>query len=457
MQQDNSGLNPQPPATITISVAGNLYALPKNQLIQITETGIPTPLPFAPLGIEGMVCFDNKPLIQINVAQALGLKSNTKPQYTQTLIVNTSHGVIALKIEHIVTTHAVVPTLPLENLVANLAPGVFNTDKEHSLTTNSSQQSPLPQLVALIVAIGATQVAILIEPGLSVEQATLHPIQTADNETKYRMAMIGNRLLPVRLLIQDNVHTGPVIIGRIEKNWHAVLVTKFIGLQPLNPTNLVLLPNATIGANLCIQHNGATFCLYNFATLANSDTHAISQNYQKLLSVVSESQSAGIDEKIIERKNTDGIKVSINGSRWQIPLPLVERLQTVDLALLRKPESHHQRPSRLFVAKRWFFPFNNTVAPAPNSPAIWLRLTKTTQIALLVDSAILNPTQAAHPWLPLPTMPYTTTLLFDAVRFEAATGNWILRVNTHIQLAELLHCCSRILAQSCIGRLTPDW
>ena len=83
---------------LSIEISHTQWAIPLENVHYIDYVENLTPLPFTTSPIEGLTKFNNQPIIQVNLAQALGLEDQSG---SKRIIVTTSGGEVALRVDKV--------------------------------------------------------------------------------------------------------------------------------------------------------------------------------------------------------------------------------------------------------------------------------------------------------------------------------------------------------------------
>ena len=83
---------------LSVKISHTQWAIPLEKVHYIDYVENLTPLPFTTSPIEGLTKFNNQPLVQVNLAQALGLADQSG---SKRVIVTTSQGEVALRVDEV--------------------------------------------------------------------------------------------------------------------------------------------------------------------------------------------------------------------------------------------------------------------------------------------------------------------------------------------------------------------
>ena len=449
---------------VTAVVGGQRFAVAADTVRCVVFAGPLTPLPFVPPWIEGVTSVNSEPVLQIDLARALaGAAEGGEPgPGDKLLVVKTSRGAIALRVDRVETgtgeaSAGEVPHLRPEALVIGLS--AAPRDEGEGGLSASSGQAGGPPAVVLVVTDGATRTGVLIDEGISVaEVASSLLLDTGDGAVQM-MATVGDRLIAACRL-SDKGGTSRAVIGPTAEGWRAVLVDRLIGLERLPVDRLVLLPGSAPGRNLCFRTADQTaIAIQDFGKLAGG-SGATGPAYRHLLERVEGRLTAARAQPFLNRPSSGssasgGLRVSVRGVSWLVPLNLVERMLGDDERLV----AGRRHPGKLSVpvldAGLWLASAAPSAAASDGSPVLLLRLPEGARIAVRVDSVALEAPASAPPWQPPPALPPELAALVDAVRLEPGSGHWCLRLAATLDPASFQPSFRRTIATACLGRLTP--
>ncbi|HYD32796.1 MAG TPA: chemotaxis protein CheW, partial [Azospirillaceae bacterium] len=207
-------------ARLTVVADGIRRGIVMNRVRRIDEAGPVTPLPFTEAPVEGVATVDGRPVLQLNLAQALG--QSARPG-GKVVVVAVTGVPVALRVDAV---HAEEPgegadaaALDLEQLVAKALPGA--QIERRALTAGGGEEAApgaaRRHIALLMVSVGDE---VLAFPAERVERVgrveSLRSLPGRD-DGHHALASVEGELLPARRLVAagstDGADTWAVIVA----------------------------------------------------------------------------------------------------------------------------------------------------------------------------------------------------------------------------------------------------
>lgn len=472
---------------LSIRVGHLLCSMPSEQVTHIDYVSTITPLPFTDAPIEGLVSVNAQPLLQINVANALGLEQEARAS-NKRLIVNTAHGNFALRVDEVVglvkmktsATGENQPPLPRLQLKEILPQAVIKGKKPAA----ALKQNNLPahvaaqKLTALLVATGDKTIALLTHNIDRIQE--LNSLQNLNEQSRQGdfLIKVKDRLLPTHSLAQllqlkqPSTEALAVIVRGGQATW-ALRVQRVIGIENIEQ---VYSSGPDVRGLWCVTQTGQIRELIDAANLVNAndglpprlwyvtqgghiqeliDAENLfgAHNIPPALTIATPQASSRVPQ-FSERLTTEGLRLYCGPASYLLPLTMATRTQeSVDpaaMTALRFPNAgRSNRAKRIPWIDATALLFGKRGAAIKHTVAI--TLADDGHILLGVGRVVLSQAlSAAENWVDV-DLPYPATLFFDAGCYDEQTGQWILRVINTIKFAGLPWVLKKSLVKSIIG------
>lgn len=471
---------------LSIKVGHLVYAIPGEQVQHIDYVDTLTFLPFTEMPIEGLTCFEGHPLVQIDVANALGLEQIPQPTQKR-LIVSTSQGNFALRVAEVLDfaknsspqTHITTQILELDEI---FPPSLKSAKSTIPLPQNKQPLAGHEQqkLTVLLVASGNKTLALFTHNIDHIQEMT--DLQTLSEHSSHGELLIKvkDHLLPTYSLGQafgltdtEKTETFAVIVRCDNAPW-ALRVQKVLTLEEVQQvyssgTEQCGLWYVTkigqirelIDVNSLQKHNSsaATSRLWyvtqdgTIQELVDAQDLRGAQHSPLAITITEPQQTASVLSST-ERQTTEGLRIFCHGSSYLLPLTMVvQTLKDFDqssMTAMRFPTAcRSNRANRIpwINATAWLFGLHgqtidsNVVVTLNNGQQILLGVER---IALAQALAVSEKWRSAE-------LPYPAGLVFDAASYDENTGQWILRVINTVSFAALPWRIKKALVKAITG------
>lgn len=450
-------------SALPVVVGDATFAIPLEQVRYVDyPTKKLTPLPLALSPVEGLASFNSRPLVQINVAQALNIKPKT--DNGRIVVVGFPQGEVALLVDEVlgfVSTQPAahedeevkldssnlqsMPLLKLEEILPWLKTSNGNLINEmEPITQKISANSNISGHV-LLVATGKKVIALLANGVDRIEEIDANlELRTQATEAD-GLIRIEDYLFPSRSLAKILKHEGgkenyALVLHDTHQPW-ALLVERVLRLEKVNRLLSVVPPSGTQSIWYLNEEGEAieAIDIKEFFGLTNE------HEQPKIMSQQSKRSNL---PKISSNLSIEGVRINCGNTVCILPLTLVSR--TIgDLGEIIKTQSEQNNDSLIPIIDGTMF-----VEQHPKKGegcSILLSLCDGKQVVLVVDSASLQSTLSLGQWLPLAALPPPTSFLFDAAIYDETEGCWILRVKTNLNAFLDVWASKRALVNSVLG------
>ncbi|MDP2903893.1 MAG: chemotaxis protein CheW [Methylovulum sp.] len=478
---------------LSIRVGRLFYSIPSKKITHIEYVDTLTALPFTHPSIEGLVNYNGRPLLQINVADALAL-AQVPQQGRKRLIVNTKQGLFALRVDEVsrldkvkMLAAATENQQPLPRLHLHaLLPRIIKTKQPAvALPEISAPGVEEQKLTVLLVVSGDKTVALLIHNidhiqdmgGLSKSLAGQN--MQGDFLIKVDGQLIATHSLGHLLRLKDTGAEPFAVIVRSSHITWALRVQRVIGMETVGQVYssgsdaqglCQVMPVKQIHGlidykSLMGSGDGPLPHLWyvtqegQIRELFNADS-LLAGNYHPQDIRITVPQAAPRTSQFGKGPSNQGLRIFCGGESYFLPLTMAARaMDSLDLsamARLRFPTADRSnRTQRIpwIDANALLFGKRNTVIK--NTVAI--NLANGGQILLGVGRLQLSqPLSASESWVNI-DLPFPLTLLFDTACYDVPTRKWVLQVVGTVQFASLPWTLKKSLAKAIIGWFDRHW
>lgn len=444
---------------LPVVVNNMTFGIPIHQVQYVDHAGPLTGLPLTTPPIEGLIQFNGLPLIQLNVAQALGFEGRVEGKI---VIVTLPQGYLALKVDEVLSfisataeeksqsgesqqdlpllkINEVFPWLnhiQVKNPVATDETDPFDEDERDSAVDNTPIQVNLNSYILLVSSAEHT-IGLLAESVDRIEGIDdLLPLRKEDTEADL-LVRIEDVLLPARSLAtllkaEGKPERQAILIRGLEKP--SVLAVEHVScLEKINHFHLTTSP----GGNKSLWHlteEGKSIEVINAREFFNK-----TEEYTTLPIVYPQASWDNLPQ-LATKLSTEGVRVECGEVICVLPLAIVERILGDLEEEGLKPIDSTKSSFNQLRSEQGKIPVINCVTlfrqihhDQPVESHILLSL-KCGYTVIAVHRAELQPTLPEDHWLPLTCAPPLATLLFDAAAFSESDQKWILRVKTDVDL-----------------------
>jgi chemotaxis signal transduction protein len=452
-------------SALPVVVGDATFAIPLEQVRYVDyPTKKLTPLPLATSPVEGLASFNNRPLVQINVAQALNIKPKT--DNGRIVVVGFAQGDVALLVDEVLGFVSTQPAAhefedkevtldssPAQGLPLLKLDEVLPWLKTCNINATNVLEPVTQQIPArsnysghvLLVATGKKVIALLANGVDRIEEVSanleLRTIGTeADGLIRIEDYLFPSRSLAKILKIESGVENYALILHDSQQPW-ALLVERVLRLEKIDRLLSVVPPIGSPSVWYLNDEGEAIEAIdikEFFGLCDRSDQPKIMSQQSKRSTL----------PKISTNLSIEGVRINCGKTVCILPLTLVSR--TIgDLGEIIKSQAEQNSDSLIPIVDGTMF-----VEQHPKKGegcSILLSLCGGKQVVLVVDSASLQSTLSLGQWLPLAALPPPTAFLFDAAIYDETEGCWILRVKSDLSDFLDVWASKRALVNSVLG------
>lgn len=482
---------PQPPTVknksiLPVVVGESIFAIPLEKVRYVDNPSKLTHLPLATAPVEGLVTFNNRPLVQINVAQALNLKP--KNNHGRIAVVDFACGEVALRVDDVlkfITTQdssldkgkptnsnnivgdylggnhtneqniADVPLLQLEQVLPwlNYSVGISNNkpggegDLETGKPTTGESHSNVANCYVLLVATDKRKIALFADGVERVETINTNaPLRHTDAKTD-SIIRIDNHLFHSRSLSgifghQSSSENCALLVRHAQHSW-VLLVERVLRLEQINHLHVLISPSGTQSSWYFDDTKGV------IEVMEIGEFFGIKNEYKRALATTPYTEDSL--QQLSSSLGMEGVRINCGNTTCILPLSLVKR--TVDnLGKTVDYKSMRSHPDMIPVV-------DGTMLLEQHSGAgklchMLLTLSGIQHMVLAVDSASLQSLSRGR-WMPLVALPSPAAYLFDAAIYDEVVDRWVLRVRAGLDKNSDAWSIRCALTDAILGWLEP--
>ncbi len=478
---------------LLFKVGSVFCSLPSNAIQHIDYATPITVLPFAHSPIEGLTNFNGQALIQIDIANILGIDQKEQIHYKR-LIVNYAQNSYALRVDDVVT----LAKIPLTSVTDKNKPPIRALSlkeliavrqKKKKLAVNIKQidsiknPSNQPNIPVLLVASGGRTIAFLahsIDHFQKIE--SLKTLREQGSQGDF-LIKVKDNLLPTyflgQLLGQQIENESTAIIFKTEQITWSLCVEQIIKIEYIDK----IYSSGTDSRGLWyVTRTGEIRELIdvkNLISLGETDSaprlwyvtpsgqiqELVDAN--QLLGITSDSlaitittpQETSFTSQTTDRLSVDGLRIYCGKSIYLLPLMMATHVdknwgETAMTGSRFEGKDKSKRSDRIPCIDASALLFG--VPSSSIECIVKVNLVQGNETFLGIDRVMLSESMTiAGSWIAL-DLPYPTTLFFDAVQYDRKTGQWILRFMNTINFSDLPWFIKRSVVKAIIGWFDRD-
>lgn len=459
-------------SVLPVVIGTSTFGIPLDKVRYVDYPDTLTQLPLTSAPVEGLMRFNNRPLLQISVAQALNLQPQNGAG--RIVVMCVPKGEIALHVDEVLGFISIPKNVPTHNLQRHLndlkePPPLANTMTLLELNKVlpwlempfTDFHAPIPQIAQqsphrantvghiLLVSTGERVVALLAD--------TVDRIEEIDTKLNYRhpdsaadlLVKIDDYLLPARSLAKilggkcNNERYALVVHG--VENSCALLVEHVLRLERVTSLHSVLSPSG-VETLWYIDDDGKVTEMIDIKEFfgINSPHSPIARTAPKI--------PRNSPTQISANLSTEGIRITFGSTVCILPLNLVKRtIGNVDEII----NEHRELNADMVPVIDGVMMFENHQKQSEHCN-ILLSLCQDKQAVLAADRAALQPSLSIGNWLPLTVLPPPTASLFDAASYDESEGRWILRIANDWEVFFSSWITKRAIVGSMLGWIEPS-
>jgi CheW-like domain len=464
-------------SVLPIIVNNTVFGILLGQVHYVDYPEALTPLPLTSSPIEGLARFNGLPLVQINVAQTLGLETNRAEG--KIVIITLPQGNLALRVDEVLSFVAADEKLPqlagtYQNLSLLKLDEIFAWIKNINDTTVSvTQPATVPTETAsggasssyiLLVASSGHTIGLLANSIERIEQIDDSlPLRKFDSDADF-LVRVEDYLLPARslarLLSKCSTSERQALIIRGLNKPAVLTVERILSLEKVDFFHLTT-SQSGVKSLWYLCEDKQVIEVVDAKELFNN----VPNEYESLQLVDPQSRWDNLPQ-LAAKLSTEGVRVQCGHLAYVLPLALVNRIlgdlvkvdKLTELADPTKTDEtelfeQQKKPGRIPVidcAKLF-----NQLDNEPTHCHILLTLPRG-HVVIAVHHAKLQPTLPSQQWLPLTLLPPPVALLFDAATFDDVEKQWVLRVKERIDFSQFPWNLKRLVVASLITWMEAD-
>lgn len=457
-------------SALPVVVGDTTFAIPLEQVRYVDyPTQKLTPLPLANAPVEGLAIFNNRPLVQINVAQALNIKPKT--DHGRIVVVGFPQGDVALLVDEVLgfvstqmAAHELgadqvtldllaaqdLPLLKLEEILPWLKISTNNlTNVLEPITQKIAPPSNLSGHV-LLVSTGKKTIALLANGVDRIEEVDNHlELRTLEMEAdaliKIDNSLFSSRSLAKLLAIDKRPEHYALVLHDTQQPW-ALLVERVLRLEKVERMLSVISPMGKHSIWYLNEEGDAV------ETIDIKEFFGLENHHDQPQTLPQQPKRSSLP-KISTNISIEGVRINCGATVCILPLSLVSR--TIgDLSEIIKTQLEQNNDHLIPIIDGTMFLEQHP--KKGEGCSILLSLCDSKQLVLVVDSASLQSTLSLGQWLPLVALPPPTALLFDAAIYDENEDCWILRVKDNLNPFSEIWASKRALVNSVLGWTEPE-
>lgn len=463
---------------LSIRVSDTLYSIPCHQISYIGYVDTITALPFSVASIEGLINFNDQPLFQVNVHDALGFQNPSTPG--KQLILTGAYSHYALRVDEVLNidnakssvTATNQPVLPLNEIL----PWSFKTKKSRLTLKKNPIHSQQQTLTVLLAATGNKTIALLTHNIANIQEVTDLQALDGQSTTGDHLIKIKNQLSPsyslghLLKLTEVGAETIAIMVRGEQTNW-ALRVQRVLGLETIhqvyssgldarslwyvaqtgqtreliNANDLVDKPDASAPRLWYVDSKGYIQELID----AN---HLLDKGHTPLAITITTPQQSTSASYPTKQFTNQGLRIYCGLASYFLPLSIATRtLKCDDLPTMAPVRHSHLGQTSIPWLDTTAFLFGKRSIAIENT--VLITLANGAKILLGVDRfELMRTVSATEKWLVV-DFPNPMTFFFDAAYYDEHIGQWILRVTHNITFATLPWNIKKLLAKAILGWL----
>jgi chemotaxis signal transduction protein len=464
-------------SVLPIIVNNTVFGILLGQVHYVDYPEALTPLPLTSSPIEGLARFNELPLVQINVAQTLGLESSQMEG--KIVVITLPQGNLALRVDEVLSFSAAKKLIQSAEIDQNLSllkldeifPWVKNINdttvavtKPDIVPTETTSGSASGSYILLVTSSDHT-IGLLANSIERIEQIDDSLcLRKFDTDADF-LVRVEDYLLPARSLARLlNKHSTcerqALIIRGLNKP--AVLtVERISSLEKVDFFHLTTSQSGIKSLWYLCEDKPVVEVVDAKEFFINKPTY---HNDESLQLIDPQSRWDNLPQ-LSAKLSTEGVRIQCGQLAYVLPLALVNRIlgDGIEVDRLTGLTDPTDEVDQLFEqqGKNGKIPVIDCVKlfnqsnHKPSSCHILLTF-PCGHVVIAVHRAELQPTLPSQQWLPLTLLPPPAALLFDAATFDDVEEKWVLRVKERIDFAQFPWNLKRLVVASLITWMEAD-
>jgi chemotaxis signal transduction protein len=425
---------------LSFSAGGVSVTVDEARVTSFGYAGALTPVPGSDGAVEGLADIDGRPVVQIDLARALGGPAGTGGKRA---VVSMPAGEVALRIQDV----AVVKdgegggSLDIQALQPWTAcPSWSGQIPAEAGPASKPDDRFEPGVPVLIVEAGGETTGLLVSGGERVEAARA----VLDAGTGGGLVVaIGDQLLAGRRLgstreAGDRDGAWAVVVPRRDGGVFALVVDRVVKLTEIHPARLFPIDNANGGRAIWYAEADVVLPVLSVGAACGDAPDPLPPGGAP-------QRSPAVCPKHVAAIRP-GVRADCGGIAVVLPFETVNRALDSSLQILdRRPRGQGRAALPVLDAAALLGPSGS------RRHGRWLAVqTCDGELILTVNALRLEPHSDGPAWRSLPAMPPASVALFDALRQDAA-GGWIYRLRSPLRYSAFPWSLRRALARATAG------
>lgn len=460
-------------SVLPIIVNNTVFGILLGQVHYVDYPEALTPLPLTSSPIEGLARFNGLPLVQINIAQTLGLETNRTEG--KIVVITLPQGNLALRVDEVLSFSAAKKLAQSAEIDQDLSllklDEIFPWIKKLNDTTVSVTK---PDIVPTETAGGASSSYILLvassDHTIGLLANSIERIEQIDDSLSLRkfdtdadfLVRVEDYLLPARslarLLNKCSTSERQALIIRGLNKPAVLTVERISSLEKVNFFHLTTSQSGIKSLWYLCEDKPVVEVVDAREFFSNTP-----DEYESLQLVDPQSRWDNLPQ-LAAKLSTEGVRIQCGHLAYVLPLALVNRIlgdgiEVDKLSELANPtdetELFEQQGKKGKIPVIDCVKLFNQSDHKPSSCHILLTF-PCGHVVIAVHRAELQPTLPAQQWLPLTLLPPPAVLLFDAATFDDVEEKWVLRVKDQIDFAQFPWSLKRLVVASLITWMEAD-
>lgn len=428
---------------LSVSVDNTVYGILLEQVHHIDYPDTPTPLPWGFAPIEGVARVNGHPIVQVNVAEALGVAQQTR-QEGRIVVLALPQGYLALKVDAVLELR---DRRELSLLTAERLGAWIGACRNHPLENIHPTTTPIEpdhaQGHILVVASGGHTLGLRANNVARIEQVGEILPQRGHDSDAGCLIRVDNRVMPARSMacllgVPDRVECLALVLQDAEQPV-ALLVERVLNLEKVDSFQMTT-SQSGFKRLWHVRSHGDVIEVVDAKTFFDKET-----DIHASIPVDTPLAHWRFLPKLAAKLDSEGLRIYCGNVICVIPTILVERI------LDDPPESDElpQRKGHLAVidcARLMHQPDNS-----PEHCHILLSLPDG-RVLLKVQRAELRAALPGQNWQPLTLLPPPAATLFDAASFDETANQWVWRLSPSFRFNRFSWRLKCLLASAMLGR-----
>ncbi len=464
-------------SVLPIIVNNTVFGILLGQVHYVDYPEALTPLPLTSAPIEGLARFNELPLVQINVAQTLGLEMNRAEG--KIVVITLPQGNLAIRVDEVLSFSAAkklaqsaeidqnLSLLKLDEIfpwIKNIDDATISVTKPEIGPSETTRGGTASGSYILLVASGGHTIGLLANSIERIEQIDDSlSLRKFDTEADF-LVRVEDYLLPARslarLLNKSSTSERQALIVRGLNRPAVLTVERISSLEKVDFFHLTT-SQSGIKSLWYMSEDKPVVEVIDAREFFSNITNYKTDEPLRLVDPQSRWDNL---PQLASKLSTEGVRIQCGRLAYVLPLVLVNRIlgdgiEADKLSQLANPgdetELFEQQGKQGKIPVIDCVKLFNQSDQKPSSCHILLTF-PCGHVVIAVHRAELQPTLPLQQWLPLTLLPPPAALLFDAATFDDVEEKWVLRVKEQIDFAQFPWSLKRLVVASLITWMDAD-